>query len=128
MSSKRTSHFKLLTQTELELMNILWKIGEGNVNDVLLETLRPLAYTSASTILRILEQKEIVGSRKEGRGHIYFPKVAKEKYEEVSVQNLVTKVFEGEASSLVRRLIETNALNEKEILELKNLLDGKIKT
>ena len=49
---------KLLTETELELMTLLWKLGEGAVNDVMdaLPPQRRLAYTSVSTMLRILEQ------------------------------------------------------------------------
>ena len=70
---------KLLTEVELELMTALWKLGEGSVADVL-ETLpkeRKLAYTSVSTILRILEQKKVLKARKEGRGHVYVPMLEK---------------------------------------------------
>lgn len=49
-----------LTVVEHELMEILWKIGEGSVRDVMnhLSKDRALAYTSVSTILRILQQKK----------------------------------------------------------------------
>jgi predicted transcriptional regulator len=60
VTKKSRDESKLLTETELELMTILWKLGEGSVNDVLAELPqgRDLAYTSVSTILRILEQKK----------------------------------------------------------------------
>src|SRR5688500_6715937 len=101
---------KLLTEAELELMNILWKLEEASVNDVLaaLPEGRELAYTSVSTILRILEQKGFVSSRPrpEGRGPLYSPRVTKKDYEAASLQQLVTKVFNGTPSGLVRRLLE----------------------
>ena len=52
---------KLFTEAETELMNILWKLGEGSVADVIehLPKGRDLAYTSVSTFLRILEQKKV---------------------------------------------------------------------
>ncbi len=52
---------KLLTEVELELMTILWKLGEGAVAEVMqaLPTERKLAYTSVSTVLRILEQDRL---------------------------------------------------------------------
>ena len=52
---------KLLTKTELELMHIVWSIGEGSVNDVIqnLPEHRQVAYTSVSTILRIVEKKNV---------------------------------------------------------------------
>lgn len=68
-----------LTEVELELMGYLWKLNEATVNDVVsaLPEARKLAYTSVSTMLRILEQKGVVDSRKEGRGHVYFPNLRK---------------------------------------------------
>ena len=74
---------KTLTEVELELMTILWRIGGGTVNDVLeaLPPTRPLAYTSVATILRILEQKGVLGTDKVGRGHRYQPLVPQDTYQ-----------------------------------------------
>lgn len=119
---------KLLTEVELELMNILWKVAEGSVNDVLahLRKGRELAYTSVSTILRILEQKGVVGSRKAGRGHVYFPLLAKEQYEAITLQHVVRKVFDGAPTSLVRRLVEAGDLSEEELKSIRALLNERL--
>ena len=119
---------KLLTEVELELMGILWRLEGGSVNDVLasLSADRKLAYTSVSTILRILEQKEIIGSRKEGRGHIYFPILTKEKYEAASLHHLVKKVFNGAPGDLVRRLLETENLSEEDLKSIRSLLNERL--
>jgi predicted transcriptional regulator len=116
---------RLLTDTELELMTILWMLGEGSVSDVLqmLPKGRNLAYTSVSTILRILEQKEFVSTRKEGRGHVYIPRIKKEQYEATSLQHLLAKVFEGNPGALVSRLIESKALNRSALDEIREILD-----
>jgi predicted transcriptional regulator len=118
---------KLLTEVELELMTILWKIRDGSVHDILeqLPKDRSLAYTSVSTIVRILEQKGILGSRKEGRGHIYFPLLPKEQYEATSLRHLVSKVFDGTRLSLIQRLLETDDLTEDELKSIRNLLNQK---
>jgi predicted transcriptional regulator len=128
VTKKKLSESKLLTETELELMNILWKLGEGAVSDVIehLPQGRELAYTSVSTILRILEQKKVVGSRKAGRGHIYYPLVKKDDYEATSLHHLVSKVFDGDPSTLVRRLIESKDLNESELAEIRQLLNQRL--
>jgi predicted transcriptional regulator len=120
---------KLLTEVELELMAILWKLGEGSVNDVIaaLPKGRDLAYTSVSTMLRILEAKKVLQSRKEGRGHVYIPRLAKEAYEATSVQHLVSKVFDGAPASLVRRLIETDGMSAEDLKAIRALLDRKLK-
>ncbi|WP_256588219.1 BlaI/MecI/CopY family transcriptional regulator, partial [Pseudomonas sp. GW460-R15] len=67
---------------------------------------RKLAYTSISTILRILEQKGILKTRKEGRGHIYIPILKKADYESRAVKHMVEKVFDGAPMALVRQLID----------------------
>lgn len=125
MTKKKQILPKLLTETELELMNILWKIGRGSVHEVMggLSAGRDLAYTSVSTILRILEQKNVIRSLKEGRGHIYIPVVTKEEYEGTSLQHLVEKVFDGTPVSMVRRLLETNDLSKEELKSIRLLLE-----
>lgn len=126
---KDTRRAGLLTEAELELMGILWKIGGGTVNDVLhaLPPGRKLAYTSVSTILRILESKRVLESRKEGRGHVYLPLLDKQSYEATSLQHLVRKVFDGTPSSLVRRLLEDDALSEQELKSIRALLNERLR-
>ena len=128
--TKKSAESKLLTETELELMTILWKLNEASVNDVLneLPKSRHLAYTSVSTILRILEQKKVLVSRKEGRGHIYSPLIKKGQYESTSLQHLVAKVFDGDPSTLVRRLIESKDLDSSELEQIRELLNKRIES
>lgn len=114
---------KLLTDVELELISILWKIGEGTVNDVIsfLPPNRDLAYTSVSTILRILEQKKIIKARKEGRGHTYIPLLTKDEYEKKTIKHVVEKVFDS-PMALVKQLLDSTNLSEAELKEIKSLL------
>jgi predicted transcriptional regulator len=115
---------KLLTDVELELMTILWRLGEGTVGEVLdqLPRQRNLAYTSVSTIMRILEQKKVLTTRKEGRGHIYIPAIKKAEYEAKTVRHVVDRVFDGAPANLVRQLLQTGELQREDLVELKNLL------
>ncbi len=124
--SKSSTPEKLLTEAELELMSILWRIGEGSVADVIgnLPEGRDLAYTSVSTILRILEQKGILKTRKEGRGHIYIPAIAKSEYEAKTVKHIVNRVFDGTPMALVKQLLDSVPLDPREIDELRNILDA----
>jgi predicted transcriptional regulator len=123
-SPSKSLEDKRLTDVELELMNILWKMGEGSVSDVIthLSPTRKLAYTSVSTILRILEQKNILTNRKEGRGHIYIPILKKSDYEANTVQHIVQHVFEGTPLALVKQLLSTGSIKEADLDELKLLL------
>lgn len=118
---------KALTAAELEMMNVIWRIGPCSVAQVL-EQLRPqreLAYTSVSTIVRILEQKGYVTSKKEGRGHVYAAAVSKEAYQATSLKHLVSHVFDGVPSLLVQRLLDSEALSVEELAQIRSLLRKK---
>jgi predicted transcriptional regulator len=119
---------RLLTEVELELMTILWRLGDGGtVNDVLeaLPAERPLAYTSVSTILRILERKGIVKARKQGRGHVYVPRMTKAAYEARSLRHLLSRVFDGAPTALVRCLVESEQLSPEELRTIRGLLQAR---
>lgn len=122
--TKLKDHDGKLTDVELELMTILWKLTEGSVADVIdhLPKNRDLAYTSVSTILRILEQKGILKTRKEGRGHIYIPALKKADYESRTVRDVVERVFDGTPVALVKQLLNSIKINEVEMQELKELI------
>ena len=129
--SKRATRVsaKPLTEVELELMNILWRLDGGTVNDVLaaLPPERPLAYTSVSTILRILEQKGVLGSEKVGRGHRYLPLVPKQDYEAFALEQVMGKVFDGQPVALVRRLVDGGQLSREDLAALQELLEERSK-
>ncbi len=118
---------KRLTDVELELMGLLWRLGEGTVADVqaALPPSRPLAYTSVSTMLRILESKGVVMSRKQGRGHVYVPIIRKSDYEAHAVKDVVDRVFEGAPLALVRQLLEHVPLSDEDVSELRSLIARK---
>ena len=116
-----------LTETELEMMNVIWKIGPCSVNQIL-EVLPPdraLAYTSVSTIVRILEQKKYVFSEKVGRGHIYAAALPKEEYQNKSIHYMVRNVFDGTPASLVRRLLSSDSLSQNDLRDIRNMIDAK---
>ena len=118
----------LLTEVELEFMNELWALGEGTVRDVLerLPEDRNLAYTSGATILRILEQKSFVTSRKEGKSHVYIPSLAKDEYQARSLKDLSAKLFDDTPASLVAALVNDGELTEEALGQIRALVDRRL--
>ncbi|GEM_PF-2393254 len=128
MSDKSEKYY--LTPVELELMEILWSLKQGGtVHDVMaqLPTQRQLAYTSVSTMLRILQQKNVLGIKKIGRQHIYYSLLNKEKYATHSIKKIVKQVFSGNSLELVAYLVDKHRLSLDEINQLQQLLDSKKK-
>lgn len=119
----------LLTEVELEFMNGLWGLGEGTVRDVLgnLPEDRNLAYTSGATILRILEQKEFVTSRKEGKSHVFTPTLTKQDYQARSLKDLSAKLFDDTPASLVAALVKDEDISEEALGQIRALVDRRLK-
>ncbi len=107
---------KQLTKAEEDIMHILWALKEGNVAAIIEELPDPKpAYNTVSTIVRILENKEFVGYRKEGRGHIYFPKLSKTEYSNQSINKLVDGYFQGSFKSMVSFFMKKNDISIQEL-------------
>jgi predicted transcriptional regulator len=118
-----------LTPVEFELMSILWEIERGTVRDVMahLPDSRNLAYTSVSTILRILQQKKILTAKKLARQHIYLPVLSREEFATHSVKKIVSEVFSGNSVELVAYLMNKSDLALEEVAAIQALLNAKKK-
>lgn len=107
---------KELTKAEEEIMQILWQLEEANVAAIIDELLNPKpAYNTVSTIVRILENKGFVAYRKEGRGHIYYPKVNKADYSNQSLKKLMEGYFQGSFKSMVSFFMKKNDISIREM-------------
>lgn len=129
MTQKRKPKIeKPFTEVELELMNVIWDLGECTVKDVqvrLLET-RELAYTSVATMMKILEQKGVLASHKNDRAHNYQSLISRQEYESASLKHLTDHVFQGDPSSMVMRLLNDTKLSKEELQNIQKVLDERI--
>lgn len=107
---------KQLTKAEEEIMQTLWQLKSANVKSIIAILPEPKpAYNTVSTIVRILESKGFVDYEKQGKGHIYFPIVAKESYSNQSINKLVDNYFQGSFKSLVSFFVQKNDIDTKDI-------------
>ena len=116
-----------LTRAELEIMQVLWRIGAGVVRDILeeLEAPKP-AYNTVSTIVRILETKGFVGHKAYGKTHEYYPLVTKDDYARRYMDQVLSSFFGGSVSRLVSFFSEHKAISVEETdASLKMLRDGR---
>ncbi len=121
----------LLTPLELKIMNILWRIKKGFVNDILDnwdtddEDKKP-AYNTVSTIVRILkDKKEFIGHTAFGRSHEYFPLISKKEYQTNFLDDAVDNLFAGSFSTLLSTFVDNNDISPKELEALKKLIEEK---
>src|SRR5438874_13571305 len=92
------------SERELEILKVLWALGSGSVREVH-ERLCPQGEThfnTVQTLLRIMEDKGLVGHRAVGRTFIYTPKHSREQV----TRRFLNKVFDGSLDQLVLSLLQ----------------------
>ena len=112
-----------LTQRELDIMSVLWDLGEATVTEVRDRIDKTLAYTSISSMIRTLEMKGYVSHRRgEGKTHVYFPAIDAETAGESALHRVLDKVYGGSPIKLLAHLMERRKLSDKELTRMRELL------
>ena len=118
---------KELTKAEEQIMQILWKIEKGFVNDILEEFPLPKpAYNTVSTIVRILEKKAFVGHKAYGKTHEYFPLISKDEYTKTYLKGFLNNYFSNSYQQLVSFFSNDNNLSVQELEEIRTMMDQQI--
>ena len=112
-----------LTQRELDIMSVLWNLGEATVTEVRDRVDPDLAYTSISSMIRTLEMKGYVSHRRgEGKTHVYFAVIDAEKAGESVLGRVLDKVYGGSPIKLLAHLMDQHRLSDKELARMRDLL------
>ncbi len=116
-----------LTKTEEPIMKIIWNLKKVFVKDIIQDLPDPKPpYNTVSSIVRILESKELVGYESFGRTHRYFPLVSQAVYKRKLIGSLVNDYFGGSTTSLLSYIVTDSELSDEEIVELKNFIKEKL--
>jgi predicted transcriptional regulator len=116
-----------LTKLELELMQVIWRIGSGTVSAVQAELPRLLAYTTVQTMLNILERKGKLRRELHGRSYVYSARVTEAKALGQGVRDLIDRMFGGSSEELVMSLLKNNQIDAKRLAELTRRFNEKAK-
>jgi predicted transcriptional regulator len=112
-----------LTQRELDIMSVLWELGEATANEVRERVDPSLAYTSVSTMIRTLEMKGYVSHRRgEGKTHVYYPVIDAEMAGETALGRVLDKIYGGSPIKLLAHLVEQRKLSDADLARMRDLL------
>jgi BlaI family penicillinase repressor len=116
---------KKLGEVQLAIMRVLWERGRATAKEVTeaLNEQRPVAHSTVQTLLRKLEKRGSVTHEKEGRTFYFIPLVQEDEVQQTGVRELLNKVFQGSASGLVSHLLKEEKLSDKELAEIKSLIE-----
>ncbi len=110
-----------MTPAELRVMKALWQLGKGSVAEVRAELSargQELAYTTVMTLLGRLAGKGALVVDREREPFVYRPAHRRESVLRDRLRAFVRDVFDGQADSLVLRLVEDEALSREELREI----------
>jgi predicted transcriptional regulator len=118
---------KELTKAEEQIMQVLWQIDKGFVNDILEHYGDPKpAYNTISTIVRILEKKGFVGHNSFGKTHQYFPLISKEEYTQKFFKGFMKNYFSNSYQKLASFLTNDKNISIEDLEEMKKLMENEI--
>ncbi len=118
---------KELTKAEEQIMQILWKLEQGFVKDILEHLPKPKpAYNTVSTIVRILEKKGFVSHRAYGKTHEYYPVLSKEEYTRKFLKRFVENYFSDSFQDMVSFFAKEKDISVSELESMLKMISKEI--
>src|SRR5215475_12493947 len=113
-----------LSKRERQIMDVLYRRGEGGVSDVLAALGGNAHYSTVRAQLRVLEEKGHVRHEEHGLRYVYFPIVPRDVARRSALRHLVDTFFDGSAENVVAALLDGQAsrVSEEELDRLARLI------
>ena len=112
-----------LTKLELQIMQVIWRLGASTVCKVQQGLDQQLAYTTVQTMLNILERKGKLKRKLRGRAFVYSATVSEARASSHAVRDLVDRMFGGSTEELVMSLIKSRQIDARKIAKLSKQLE-----
>ena len=114
------------TDSELEILQVLWDKNEATVREVheALSQTKDCGYTTTLKLMQIMFEKGLVLRDDSSRTHIYRPNVSREKTQKQLVDKMVNALFSGSHTQLVMQALGSHTPSNKELEEIQQLLDS----
>jgi BlaI family transcriptional regulator, penicillinase repressor len=125
MAKTKAGKLPMLSEAQLEIMQVVWSRGEATVTDVwdCLAKRRTVMRNTVLTLMDRLAKKGWLTRRFEGQTHIYKAAVARATALGGVVQRLVDAAFAGAADELVLALLEGRGISEEEAARIRKMID-----
>jgi len=118
-----------LTPLEALIMNVVWDMPQATVRQVKerLEPVKPMAYNTVLTMMRILRDKGFLAAEREGRVDVYWAVVTREQAAGRSLREVLDRFFAGSATALVSQLLAHGDLSPEEVKGIRREVDKKLR-
>jgi predicted transcriptional regulator len=112
------------TESELEILQVLWQKNSATVRDVHEEILKTkeAGYTTTLKLMQIMLEKGLVTRDGSSKSHIYQPAVSKEKTQNLFLNKMIDSLFAGSPAKLVMQALGNHQATKEELEEISNFL------
>lgn len=112
------------TETELEILKILWNNGPSSVKTVNQELnhKKVTGYTTTLKLMQIMHGKGLVDRDESQRQHIYIAAIAENQVKRSFIKKMMKNLYEGSASQMVMQILGSETTSAKELEEIKNFI------
>ena len=113
------------TESELEILQVLWRKGKATVREVHEELSRTKdsGYTTTLKLMQIMFEKGIVIRDDSNKTHIYQPNVTREKTQRHMVGKMIDTLFSGSSAQLVMQALGNSKASKQELDDIQRMLD-----
>lgn len=113
------------TESELEILSILWEKEFATVRDVheIIQQSKEVGYTTTLKLMQIMHEKGLVTRNVDSKTHIYKAALDKEKAQEHYLGKMIKTLFSGSSSELVLQALGNHKPSQKDLLEIKELIE-----
>ncbi len=119
---------KELTKAEEQVMHHLWRLQKAFLKNIVESFPHPKpAYTTISTVVRVLVRKKFIGFEQYGKTNLYFPLVSKSEYTKATFSNVFQKYFNGSPTMFTSFFTKNAKISVEELEEMKEIIESQIK-
>jgi BlaI family penicillinase repressor len=113
------------TESELEILQVMWKMGQCSVRDVHEELAKnkDAGYTTTLKLMQIMHEKGLVERDTTAKTHLYKAIVTQEQAQQTALDKILATVFKGSTSELVIQALGHHRASKDEIEAIKSYLD-----
>jgi BlaI family penicillinase repressor len=114
------------TESELEILQILWEKENATVREVHeeLSKTKDSGYTTTLKLLQIMFEKGLVTRDDSNKTHIYQPAVTKQKTQKQFLDKMINTLFAGSSTQLVLQALGNQKASKDELDEIQKYLDN----
>ncbi len=114
------------TESELEILNILWDKETATVRDVHEELCKtkPGGYTTTLKLMQIMFEKGLVTRNDSNKTHIYQPAVTRKKTQKQFLDKMINTLFAGSSTELVLQALGNQKSSKDQLEEIQRYLDN----